>query len=112
MTASRIRARLRKARQEKNRQFLRATNPTASPQAFKQFVTFGNGANHQLEFDKFARRFPVGGAPAKRRRFQIIVDVAKALVKKLASGREIKRRRKQQSYRFIRKAVSAKTTTA
>jgi hypothetical protein len=108
MTTSRIRARLRKARQEYNRTLLSAENKKDNPKAAKQYIIFGGRIGHRTgtPFRVFMERFPEAGPPDKtprRKFFSQAAAIKKFFTEKLARRRENKRRRKQRSDRFFRK---------
>jgi len=111
MSASRIRARLRKARQEHNRTLLSAEQKKDNPKAAKQYIIFGGRVGHRtgIPFTVFGRRFPEAGAPVKtplRKVFSQAAAIRKFFTEKCARRKEAKRRRKQRTYRFGGKSAA------
>ena len=103
MSASRIRAQLRKGRRELNRASLTPENKLQSENAVRAFILFGGkrGKRTPVPFEVFAKRFPLAAdkqqPPPKNHRVKaIFLNVKAALAVKIARRREIKRRRKQR----------------
>ena len=61
MSASRVRSRLRKARQQANRAFPTSNQKNEFPKAYEQFVIFGrprpHGEGYRVTFEDFVERF-------------------------------------------------------
>jgi hypothetical protein len=116
MSASRIRARLRKARQEYNRTILSAEQKKGNPKAAKQYIIFGGriGNRTGTRFEEFVRRFPESGTRVStplRKVFSQAAAIRKFFTEKLARRKEAKRRRKQRTYRFGGKRAKAAEPT-
>lgn len=62
MSASRVRSRLRKLRQQENKVFLTGDQKKEFPRAAQQFIIFGrprrHGEGYAIPFEKFVERFP------------------------------------------------------
>ena|ERR1035441_8739979 len=97
MTASRVRARLRKARQAQTRAWLQPEQKKENPKAAGQFVIFGNGNNYAMEFAEFVRRFPEHGRiDQPRARTGHFLTLAMAFARRVARRHQANKRARKQ----------------
>ena len=100
MSASRIRARLRKARQADNKAFLSAEQKKENPKAAAQFIIFArkyDGRYYKLTFEDFVQRFPEQPRESPRRPYiGPFVNSARAFIRQIMRRRSANKRARKQ----------------
>ena len=107
MSASRVRARLRKARQQQNRAFLSAEQKQGHPIAAEQFTIFGRmhqGRYYKVTFQDFVARSSAPKPHKRSRGFGSYAMAARAFARRVFRRRATNKQcRKQRPYRFFGK---------
>jgi hypothetical protein len=107
MTASHIRAALRKTRQKNNKDSLTTDQKFQNPQAVRSYIMHSGkrGKGTGGPFELFARYFPMSGEEApptfRQRISEYANDWRRALTAKLAHRKANRIGRKQRPYRFL-----------
>lgn len=104
MSASRVRARLRKGRQQQNKAFLSSQQKAEFPKSAQQFIIFGRRRSfiegYRITFEDFIERFkkkPV--AQVEQAQMSYARKIATYALKRMAEVRAKMKRRKENKVR-------------